>query len=122
MPDLKMTEVSLTGGVFEAKLLGATAETRIEIWAQAQQVGSADCVAVEGGTVLRWAVPSDLLTLGVQSIAFAERDQPPIYTLLVRAGTAVEGDLADDVALLRAELDLLKSAFRRHCAETSAGS
>ncbi len=38
------------------------------------------------------------------------------FTLL--AGEAITDDLRAEVELLRAELDMLKRAFRRHCLET----
>ena len=34
------------------------------------------------------------------------------------AGEALGDDIRAEVALLRAELDMLKRAFRRHCLET----
>ena len=39
------------------------------------------------------------------------------FTLM--AGDAVADDLRAEVELLRAELDMLKRAFRRHCLETT---
>ena len=39
------------------------------------------------------------------------------FTLI--AGEALGDDLRAEVSLLRAELDMLKRAFRRHCLETT---
>ena len=36
----------------------------------------------------------------------------------VIAGVPLDEDVRAEISLLRAELDLLKRAFRRHCAET----
>ncbi|MFZ5749697.1 MAG: hypothetical protein ACOY5U_01375 [Pseudomonadota bacterium] len=41
-----------------------------------------------------------------------------LASFVVIGGAPVEADLRAEVELLRAELDLLKRAFRRHCAET----
>jgi hypothetical protein len=35
------------------------------------------------------------------------------------AGDALAEDIRAELSLLRAELDMLKKAFRRHCVETS---
>lgn len=64
-------------------------------------------------------IPSELLSDGVQT--FLVRDlgsgaEVGHFTIL--AGTPLDADIRAEVDLLRAELDMLKKAFRRHCAET----
>ena len=39
--------------------------------------------------------------------------------ITLMAGAALDEDIRAEIALLRDELELLKSAFRRHCAETA---
>ena len=53
-------------------------------------------------------------------IADAETGEAEATVSLV-AGEALAGDLRAEIDLLRAELDMLKRAFRRHCLETGAG-
>ena len=53
---------------------------------------------------------------------FLIRSKPTGETLAhftVITGVAMEDDMRAEVDLLRAELDMLKRAFRRHCVETA---
>ncbi len=36
------------------------------------------------------------------------------------AGSALDEDIRNDLSLLREELEMLKRAFRRHCADTAS--
>lgn len=73
----------------------------------------------------RWrvsvAIPAELLSEGILSfIVFDKAGQEQIGEFIINAGLPVGEDLRAEVDLLRAELDLLKKAFRRHCVETGA--
>ncbi|WP_376875521.1 hypothetical protein [Albirhodobacter sp. R86504] len=73
----------------------------------------------------RWRVsvmiPAALLSEGILSfIVFDKIAQDKIGEFIINAGLPVGEDLRAEVDLLRAELDLLKKAFRRHCVETGA--
>ena len=73
----------------------------------------------------RWrvsvAIPSELLSEGILSFTiFDKAGQEQIGQFIINAGMTVGEDLRAEVDLLRAELDLLKKAFRRHCVETAA--
>ncbi len=68
--------------------------------------------------LLRIAIPPDRLSDGVQ--VFAIRDAQTCETLdsfTILTGEPLEDDIRAEVELLRAELDMLKKAFRRHCLE-----
>lgn len=60
------------------------------------------------------AIPAELLSDGVQTFVIRETglDQT-LGSFTIIAGEALEDDLRAEIGLLRAELDLLKSAFRR---------
>ncbi len=71
-----------------------------------------------GEWVLRFAVPGESLADGVQVFLITDRasgEKLDAFTLL--AGEPLEDDIRAEVELLRAELDMLKRAFRRHCLE-----
>jgi hypothetical protein len=71
-----------------------------------------------GHYTLRVPVPAETLSEGVQT--YLVRDGVRDVTLgsfAILAGEALEADIRAEVDLLRAELDLLKRAFRRHVAE-----
>lgn len=66
------------------------------------------------------ALPVGVISDGVQT--FLIRDVAADATLghfTIVTGEPLEDDIRAEVELLRAELDVLKRAFRRHCLETS---
>jgi hypothetical protein len=80
-------------------------------------------VTAEGQGPGHWqasvAIPSALLSDGVQT--FVVRDAATgtrIGAFSIVTGVPVEDDIRAEIELLRAEVDLLKKAFRRHCVET----
>lgn len=70
--------------------------------------------------VLHVPIPVHLLADGVQTYLISDVETGETlnsFTLL--AGEALAEDICEEMALLREELDMLKSAFRRHCVETT---
>lgn len=68
---------------------------------------------------LRVPVPAEAVSDGVQTVViFDASDDTKLGDFSVIAGEAFADDLRAEVELLRAELDMLKRAFRRHCLET----
>ncbi len=64
-------------------------------------------------------IPASALSEGVQTILVRDSQSgDTLDSFAVVAGTPLEEDLRAEIALLRAELDMLKRAFRHHCAET----
>ena len=64
-------------------------------------------------------IPADLLGDGVQTFLVrdaATGDRIGAFTIVT--GAPLEDDIRAEIDLLRAELDMLKKAFRRHCIET----
>jgi hypothetical protein len=68
---------------------------------------------------VRVPIPAQLLTEGVQTVLLQTGDTVLAQFSLI-AGTPLDDDLRAEIGLLRAELDLLKRAFRRHCTETQS--
>lgn len=74
---------------------------------------------VPGGHAVAVPIPSELLSDGVQTILIRQEGQAEVLaSFAIIAGAAAETDLRAELDLLRAELDMLKRAFRRHCLET----
>lgn len=96
---------------------------RVEVLHGARALDDVTLTEEGSGTwVAEAAIPPDVLADGV--LTFVVRDASSgesIGSFAIVAGSAAEDDLRAEVSLLRAELDLLKRAFRRHCAETSPG-
>jgi hypothetical protein len=65
-------------------------------------------------------VPVDAIEDGVQIfIKFDAMDGTQVGHFTLIAGEALGDDIRVEMELLRAELDMLKRAFRRHCVETA---
>lgn len=64
-------------------------------------------------------IPKQFLTDGVQTFLLVlAGDSEILDRFSVITGEPLEEDLRAEIELLRAELDMLKRAFRRHCIET----
>jgi hypothetical protein len=83
---------------------------------------------IEGVTVERdltdahWVVPvpAHLLSDGVQTFLITDTTTgETLNSFSLLSGNALAGDIRAEITLLREELDMLKSAFRRHCVETT---
>lgn len=74
---------------------------------------------VAGQFLVQVPIPIELLSDGVQVFLIRDAesgDQLASFTILT--GEPLEEDIRAEMELLRAELDMLKKAFRRHCLET----
>ncbi|MEL6102389.1 MAG: hypothetical protein AAFV87_00825 [Pseudomonadota bacterium] len=64
-------------------------------------------------------IPAEAISEGVQTFLIHDRGNGEcIGQFAIVAGEVLGDDLRAEVDLLRAELDMLKRAFRRHCVET----
>lgn len=73
----------------------------------------------DGKWQVRFPVPTRLLSEGSHTFVFADAvDGDVLDTFSIIVGEALGDDIRAEVNLLRAELDMLKRAFRRHCRET----
>jgi hypothetical protein len=73
-----------------------------------------------GRWVVEVPVPPEAVGDGVQT--FLIRDavtETALDSFTLIAGETLDDDIRAEVDLLRAELDMLKRAFRRHCLETT---
>lgn len=74
----------------------------------------------DGKWTLRIPVPAHILADGVQTILIRDTStNDTLERFSIVAGEPLSEDLRAEMDLLRAELDMLKRAFRRHCLETS---
>lgn len=74
----------------------------------------------EGQWILRIPIPAELIGDGAQTFLIIDAETgETLNSFTIIAGDAVSDDIRAEVALLRAELDLLKRAFRHHCVETA---
>ena len=122
MGDMQLTRTRIREGVWEGILTGGSAEgVRLTARHQSGEIQGVTLTPVPGeaGTfAVRLPIPPDCLNEGVQSFAIddaATGAQLESFTIV--AGDPPEQDLRAEVALLRAELDMVKRTLRRHLAE-----
>ena len=121
MDGVKLSKTRIRAGVWEGVLSGTDKPT-LDVRHQEAEVSGVTVTAIPdrpGEWAVRVPVPVAVLTEGVQT--FLIRDRSTGETLAhftIITGVPMEDDLRAEVDLLRAELDMLKRAFRRHCVET----
>ena len=122
---IELTKLRLVEGVWH----GALRHKGSPDWAPKIEVTHLDFpvdgVEVEQDRVeecwyVRVPIPADRISDGVQTFVIAEAATGEVLnSFAVMVGEALGDDIRSELDLLRAELDLLKKAFRRHCVETS---
>ena len=118
-----LTKTRMIAGVCEGIFAGVIdAPPQIAVTHHGEQV---DGVVIKKAAqsddwVLHVPIPVHLLADGVQTYLISDVETGETlnsFTLLT--GEALAKDIREEMALLREELDMLKSAFRRHCVETT---
>lgn len=129
--DIELTKLRLIEGVWHGRLTQSGAGRGVDGWQPDIEVTHLD-FAVEGVQVeedrvegcwhVRVPVPVDRIADGVQTFVIRERSTDAVISsFTIIAGDALAEDIRAEMSLLRAELDMLKKAFRRHCVETVQG-
>lgn len=118
-----LTKTRMIAGVWEGIFAGVQdAPPHISVTHQGEDIEGAVVkkAAQSDDWVLHVPIPVHLLSDGVQTFVISDAETGETlnsFTLL--AGDALSEDIREEMALLREELDMLKSAFRRHCVETA---
>lgn len=122
MTELTLTKTRLASGIWEGELSGPAGNSP-SISATHEGQPLADLALTpqgEGTWLVRLPIPATAISDGVQAFVMTDdSDGSVINAFTLMAGDPADGDLRSEVELLRAELDLLKRAFRRHCVETA---
>ncbi|MGV6849182.1 MAG: hypothetical protein ACWA5A_12475 [Marinibacterium sp.] len=120
---MELTETGLRSGVWQGELTGASGngDPRIIATHLDQPVDGVEILARGGGAwQIRVPVPDRAISDGVHTIVISDAQSGTKlahFTLI--AGAPAADDIRAEIDLLRAELDMLKRAFRRHCVETA---
>ena len=123
MSTLTLTPTKMRQGVWEG-LVQQTGSGVPQIRVTHLDVTVSDIDLQETSTAGQWLlqipIPVSAISEGVQEfvISDATNDETLGHFTLI-AGEVLGDDLRAEVELLRAELDMLKRAFRRHCTETT---
>ena len=118
-----LTKTRIRAGVWEGILTGVVGEPKLEALHLERSVPGLTVQPADGQSgawALRLPIPVELLSEGVQTFLIREVGAADVlghFTMIT--GVAMEDDVRAEIDLLRAELDMLKRAFRRHCLETA---
>ena len=123
MADFKLTKTRIRAGVWEGVLTGSAAQPALQVLHLEIAVPGVNVSEIPdraGDWLVRVPIPADLLTEGVQTFLIQDKATGArLEHFTIITGVAMEDDMRAEVDLLRAELDMLKRAFRRHCLETA---
>jgi hypothetical protein len=123
MSNMILTKTRLRAGIWEGILSGCSAPPNINVLHLDAAIAGITVRAVtetQGAYLVQIPVPSALLNDGVQTFVIQDASTgDTLGSFAVIAGSALDDDILSEISLLRAELDLLKRAFRRHCVETA---
>lgn len=123
MSTLKLTPTKMRHGVWQGLVhQSGTGVPQIKVTHLGKDVP--DIKVEETGTGGQWLVqvpiPSEAIADGVQVFVLSDAtDNEKLGHFTLIAGEALGDDIRGEIELLRAELDMLKRAFRRHCVETA---
>jgi len=124
MSDWMLTKTRLSQGVWEGVLTLETKNTTapdIRVTYLDDPIDGVEVKedTVQGQWVLRVPIPRDAIADGVQTLLILDATTGDLLEKIsIIAGEALTDDIRAEMGLLRAELDMLKRAFRRHCVET----
>lgn len=119
MTQHQIINTQIRAGVWEGELSGAaTATPEIKVAHQGELLEDVACNFDTARAMwrIKAPIPARLINDGLQTFTISDGDVIIAHFTLL-AGDALEGDLRAEIELLRNELDILKSAFRKHCAE-----
>ncbi len=118
MPEATLTRTAIATGRWHGVLTGPDAPPDLQVTHQGTVVAGltvSDRADGDGWDVMV-PIPTELIGDGVQTFVIADRTSgETLATFALMAGEALAGDIRAEIDLLRAELDMLKRAFRRHC-------
>lgn len=118
MSETELTELGLASGIWRARLSGAGPAPEVDVTHQGAAVAGVTLEKDGGGWLLSVPVPAESLSDGVQTYLVTETASGArLGGFAIAAGAVLEADIRAEVELLRAELDILKKAFRRLAAK-----
>lgn len=122
MGDLALTKSSVVSGVWTGVLTGVSGADAPTITVSLNDGVIAEITTEktdgDAGWTVRFEVPGKALSEGVQCFLFSEFGKNDVLTsFTVLSGDIASDDVRAELALLRAELDMVKRAFRKHCIE-----
>ena len=120
MSALTLTPTRFCQGVWHGILEHAgTEEPQVAVTHLSSKIPDVQVTKVDNQWSNKVPIPIETIGDGVQVFIITdEKNDKKIGDFTIIAGDAPGSDIRTEVELLRAELDVLKRAFRRHCVET----
>jgi hypothetical protein len=123
MSTLALTPIKIRRGIWEGIISNSqTGVPQINVTHLDNPVAGFELTekADENLWLLQVPVPTEAIADGVQTFVISDAlDGTRLGHFTLIAGEVLGDDMRVELELLRAELDMLKRAFRRHCVETS---
>jgi len=126
MPEISLVRTRIISGTYEGVLTvgaGSYGSPAIAAHHLGQPLDDLSVTPIEGregAWLLRVPIPPAILADGIQTILITDtRTGARLDSFTVVTGVPLDNDIRAEVDLLRAELDMLKRAFRRHCLESA---
>ena len=123
MSNLTLTKIRMRNGVWEGRLSGAQQDIKpivgvryLDRYVEGVSLSACD---EPGCWDVAIPIPAEAVADGVHTFVISDEvDDARLGDFTLIAGESVADDLRAEMELLRAELDMPKRAFRRHCLET----
>jgi hypothetical protein len=126
MSELSLMKTRIQAGIWEGVLTGGldTGAAPEIVVTHLERPVKTVAVSADTDSPGTWnvkiAIPPELLSEGVQTFLIWDGEtQEKLDSFTIVTGAPLEDDIRGELDLLRAELDMLKRAFRRHCVETA---
>lgn len=125
MTAYSMSKARFFEGVWEGVIAGDTDDSptpKVDVRVHDKPIAdvSLEPLPDPGSWLLKVPVPANLLADGVHTFMISESSLgQALGSFSIIAGDAAGEDIRAEMSLLRAELDMLKRSFRRHCRETA---
>jgi hypothetical protein len=121
MSQLEITRSGIRRGSWQGTIAGAgQTAPRIEVTLLGQPLP--DVALTPSADRLSWGltipIPPEAIEDGIRTVVITDADTgTTLHSFSIIAGQALGDDIRAEIDLLRAELEMLKRAFRRHCTE-----
>ncbi len=120
MTQARIINAEIRAGVWTGELTGAgNAHPDIKVTHRDTALDDVSCTheSARDTWLIKAPIPAKLISDGLQTFHVMNAGHV-IADFSLLAGEALASDLEAEIALIRSELDILKAAFRKHCAES----
>lgn len=123
MSTLQLTKTKMSQGVWRGIITGM-GEDKPRVIVTHEDAMVDGIILTHNESADHWTlsvpIPPRAIADGVQTLLISDADtDTKIGHITLLAGEDLADDIRAEMDLLRAELDMLKRAFRRHCVETA---